>query len=410
MTTARVLLRIAYRQDLGATLASVGKTQFALRARWVTLLEALYAPTPDDREWASAVANAGDAIFGVTGRCGVWLVSHPAPSQSVQIQIAVGTAAEHALISGNQHLGVENIRRFLYPAGLVTTHQTLARDMNAEVREALRIAHESFDSVDALGLLVQPKPGAVAVLFHLTRQPIELTPQQKRLLTQVALHFEVAWRLRLNPDTVRGEILPDGRIADLAAGQVDAASLSTRVRAIERVRTRRHRNELDAIDLWTALVDGRFSLVERSQGGRRRYWVIENPSERVPLRALTPGEVEVIAQAARGLSAKLIAYSLGISESAVSSRLADAASKVGTGTRTELVRIAALLARDPRAGFALELTDAERSVLDLVVRGLSNREIAHIRNRSARTIANQVASLLSKAQSPSRRALATRLL
>jgi DNA-binding NarL/FixJ family response regulator len=324
--------------------------------------------------------------------------------------MAVGTAAEHALVAESQHVGVENIRRFFYPAGLVTTHQRLARGMNAEVRKALRIANESFDAVDALGLVVQPKPGVVAVLFHIANQLIELAPQQKRLLTQVALHFEVAWRLRLNPDTVHGEILPDGRIADLEAGQVDTACLSTRVRAIERVRTRRHRNELDAIDLWTALVDGRFSLVERSQGGRRSYWLIENPSERVPLRAPTPGEVEVIAQAARGLSARLIAYSLGISESTVSSRLANAASEVGTGTRTELVRIAALLARDPRAGFALELTNAERSVLDLVARGLSNREIAHIRNRSVRTIANQVASLLSKAQSPLRRALATRLL
>ena len=126
--------------------------------------------------------------------------------------MAVGTAAEHALVAESQHVGVENIRRFFYPAGLVTTHQRLARGMNAEVRKALRIANESFDAVDALGLVVQPKPGVVAVLFHIANQLIELAPQQKRLLTQVALHIEVAWRLRLNPDTVHGEILPDGRI------------------------------------------------------------------------------------------------------------------------------------------------------------------------------------------------------
>jgi DNA-binding CsgD family transcriptional regulator len=127
------------------------------------------------------------------------------------------------------------------------------------------------------------------------------------------------------------------------------------------------------------------------------------------LRALTPAEVAVLAMAARGVSSKLIAYGLGIGPSAVSTRLASAAAKIGVMSRTDLVRVAAILARDSRANLpAAVLTAAEHEILDGLRRGLSNRELAAERSRSIRTIANQVASLLKKTASPSRRALVAR--
>jgi DNA-binding NarL/FixJ family response regulator len=51
---------------------------------------------------------------------------------------------------------------------------------------------------------------------------------------------------------------------------------------------------------------------------------------------------------------------------------------------------------------AATLTSAERAVLDLVVRGASNAEIARTRGSSIRTVANQVASLLRKLAATSR--------
>jgi DNA-binding NarL/FixJ family response regulator len=76
----------------------------------------------------------------------------------------------------------------------------------------------------------------------------------------------------------------------------------------------------------------------------------------------------------------------------------------------DLVRLGAMLAHDPRARFDhIALTPSKEHVLELVGRGLSNAEIAKLRSRSARTIANQVASLLRKTRLPSRRALATRV-
>jgi DNA-binding CsgD family transcriptional regulator len=68
-----------------------------------------------------------------------------------------------------------------------------------------------------------------------------------------------------------------------------------------------------------------------------------------------------------------------------------------------------LLAHDPRADAPEpDLTAAEREILELLERGLSNDEIARLRNRSIRTVANQVAALLRKTKTRSRRELVAR--
>lgn len=111
--------------------------------------------------------------------------------------------------------------------------------------------------------------------------------------------------------------------------------------------------------------------------------------------------------AAEGLSNKLIAYALGLSEPIVSRTLTAAALKIGCSSARDLVAALALLLRpEPKANAWSQLpTPAEREVLELLRRGLSNLEIAHQRGCSARTVANQVASLLRKARAGSRRAL-----
>ena len=159
-------------------------------------------------------------------------------------------------------------------------------------------------------------------------------------------------------------------------------------------------------EVWAALVEGRLGIASRGAEEERRYVLFENAPESYALHALSRAELDVLAHAIRGTPTKVMAYSLGRSSSTVSSRLASAASKMGVGSRTELVRIAALLSRDANIPCSeAALTDAERNVLELVRHGLSNDAIAKRRARSVRTVANQVASLLRKTSCPSRRAL-----
>ncbi len=54
------------------------------------------------------------------------------------------------------------------------------------------------------------------------------------------------------------------------------------------------------------------------------------------------------------------------------------------------------------------LTEAERDVALAITRGLSNAEIAALRHRSPRTVANQVAAILRKLDVSSRGELAAR--
>lgn len=130
--------------------------------------------------------------------------------------------------------------------------------------------------------------------------------------------------------------------------------------------------------------------------------------------------------ASAGHSSKLVAYELGLSVGTVTSTLARVMRKLGVRSRAELTRFVQELHRAeiaeradtdgvvvvatpgaPRAARAPEnLTDAERAVMQDLVEGRSNAEIAARRARSVRTVAKQVASVLRKAGVGSRAELA----
>ncbi|MCK6536497.1 MAG: helix-turn-helix transcriptional regulator [Polyangiaceae bacterium] len=133
---------------------------------------------------------------------------------------------------------------------------------------------------------------------------------------------------------------------------------------------------------------------------------LENPPAVRATRSLSAAEVQTLTLAARGLTNKLVAYGLGISPVAASRRLESIAVKVGLMSRSDLVRVASILTRDPRSEAPdAVLTTAEREVLELIQTGLTNAEIARMRSRSVRTVANQVAALLEKTGCISRRGL-----
>jgi DNA-binding NarL/FixJ family response regulator len=154
----------------------------------------------------------------------------------------------------------------------------------------------------------------------------------------------------------------------------------------------------------------------------------------------------MLALRARGKSLKVIAAELATSPATVTRELRRAMAQLGARTTAELAAIFAASAdavrveRSARAGsdavpHALEaqllkksgrpylvlsfplvrfrvprgLTDAEKSVLGLLLRGHSNAAIAKHRATSQRTVANQVASIFRKLGVSSRAELAATL-
>lgn len=226
--------------------------------------------------------------------------------------------------------------------------------------------------------------GVVIVLSGLNDS---LTRRDRELLTRVAHYIETSYRL-LNDE-------------ELAVGTVD-------LRGDDRVTD----GAITLRALWAALISGHLTLIEQGQG---RYVIVESSPHARALRALTRAEIEVVEHAARGFSTKMIAFELGFSSPKVSRCLFHAASKAGIRLRTDIVRLLVMSRREgtntdaERPLAPARLTVAERDVLALVRRGLSNEEIARLRARSIHTVANQVASLLKKTSSSSRRALAATL-
>jgi DNA-binding CsgD family transcriptional regulator len=133
-----------------------------------------------------------------------------------------------------------------------------------------------------------------------------------------------------------------------AQGPDAREELRCATKAIDRARSKARAREDEALDLWQALVAGRWSLVDRFDADGRRFIVAKrnDPQVRDP-RALTLRERQVLAYAAMGNSLKLIAYTLGLSVGCVSGSRARAMGKLGLSTQAQLVET---FAPKPRAG------------------------------------------------------------
>ena len=175
--------------------------------------------------------------------------------------------------------------------------------------------------------------------------------RDRRTLGLVGAHIGAALRLRAASmpawapsDTETEAVLsPDGKIVDAnGAGKPATArrSLSEAVVQAERARGKlRRTNGEEATNLWRALVDGRWSIVEVVESdGKRLLLARANPTDARDLTALSKGESDVVWLTAFGHSFKYIGYELGLSTSAVVRRLKSAMLKLGVSTRGELLR------------------------------------------------------------------------
>jgi DNA-binding NarL/FixJ family response regulator len=119
--------------------------------------------------------------------------------------------------------------------------------------------------------------------------------------------------------------------------------------------------------------------------------------------ALSNRQRQVAELAARGLAQKVIADDLGIAQSTVATHLRKVLRR--TGLRRFQLPAAMLGHADRGAGVGpdlAELTTAEREIIAAALDGWSNAQIARRRQRSPRTVANQLAAAYRKLSVASR--------
>lgn len=369
----------------------------APRADWADVVEAIYGSEVDDAAWASNIVETTRALLPSALLVGSYTATYDVHGDALSVPLATSPMLRD-MFHQLKRFGMPNWDPFHFGV-TVGTHREVARRLPpASAAPFVRTLNDQ-GLRDAIGVIAHPRPGLVTVLTAAFEHRVDLSRSERGALTRIALHLESGHRLRENKAAVIAEID--------RAGNVREPELAAHVTRINEARSRAMRTLPEGSELWSALSAGRVSVVPRG----KRYLVLDNPPSAHRLRALTLREVAVLSLAARGSSSKEICYALGISAALVSLSLQGAAAKVGVLSRTELIRLATVLTRSPMELLDdTNLTAAERDVLALVERGLDNRTIAAVRMRSVRTIANQVAALLRKTGTRSRRQLATRVM
>jgi DNA-binding NarL/FixJ family response regulator len=377
---------------------------------WIRVVDLAHDQTTDLHAWGRALSAALKPVFG-GGPVMLHMVRHSAAGTITDAPLVAGEVPPlleslPSYVDFFRSFTRETLRLFYYPRNVVVTHAELRASADAASASLLREFAAATGIADSIGLVLHPQPGVVVVAQWLSSTSVSLRAEERRGLTWLGLHIEAALRRRLRPSqAVRAVIGPAGRLEHHEPGAPPKTELERAVHGVRRAR-RRRRDGAEALALWRAVVAGELSIVERVVGSRTYYFFVDNPPHRQPFHCLTTPQQDAVTAVCRAESNKAAAYELGISEAAVSRSLASAAARIGLASRIELVRIAAMLTRDPRARFDdIALTPSEEHVLELLGQGLTNAEIARIRSRSARTIANQVASLLRKASAANRKAL-----
>lgn len=374
---------------------------------WFGVVESLYQSWSDPEIWAARLREQLLPLIAAP-MLGVQAVRL---SERGTISDVLAFAAPPTVMNFRERLlslDTATVRsHYCPPQMLVIQRNTLPRASLPD-RAMLRAFLDGTGIRDAFAVVVRPTPDIVLLAYAAVNERVTLSRTEREVLSRLGLHMEASYRLATRPESLVAVVDPNGRVEHLREGWAPAP-IGGAARGVQRASRQRGALGASALGLWEGLVAGELTVVERRIGTRRHVFFLENPPHRYPLSSLSPGEIDALTMICQGRSAKEVGYALGVSESAISLRLARATAKIGAASRTELIRLAALLVGDPRGRFPDPvLTAAEAEVLELVTRGLTNRQISAQRGRSIRTVANQVASLLNKSGAQSRRALVAR--
>lgn len=217
------------------------------------------------------------------------------------------------------------------------------------IRDKLRLSSGPIEVMaksgitDALGVRAHNANQRSLIVISCSRQECgAMHPRQKSRLARAAAHLAAATRLRFasqsSLDSADGVLSPSGRLEqgddELQAAQ---AGLRAAVQARADARKLRKREPARALELWRALVGGRWSLVDHvDRDGKRFVLARRNAPHVAEPAALTANERAVAMLSAWGHPNSLIAYELGLSPSTTSTLLHGAMRKLRVKTRSQL--------------------------------------------------------------------------
>lgn len=398
----------------------------------LAMIEAAYDLEATDAAWIAAVTAAIQPdLGGDRGACGA--IRHVDDDGDIG-SIAAESGAPAGFLDATDFVPRLPEMAEFFVAGPELRTRSGHWKGSDPIRELIHRTFLQFGVADSSNFSIGDRIDRYLLFAGLSSRPIEpATKEQSRQLRRAGIHLTTGLRLRdklrrrPGGDLEDAWLAPDGRVLDAepaAAGRTARDALRDAVRRIESVQAKRARSEGEgALERWPALVDGQWSIVERTESdGRRIYLALRNLPQVASERSLTRMERETIRRAALGWSNAEIAFGLGLRESTVGVHVAKGAKKLGIRDRVELIRLFGtslfqfdvdvdgdlmMVLREPKALRLprVGLTCAEEELLLWVMRGASNQEIAQRRSTSTNTVAKQLSSIFRKCGVSSRWAL-----
>ena len=325
----------------------------------IDFTEAAYDLEVGDEAWVPKLIEAGLpfldhglGVFALTCK----RPSEPGPLQIDQLHL---NAADRRFAEAIDALQERTDMALLWPITRPGPPKTLSEVTDDHDPGLFSLIMPHFDfAKDGLGINAFDPDGRGVFLISALPRVMSLSDKARERWQMIAAHFGAGYRLRraLREEAALGgpgpelpygaEVVidPTGfRVID-ALGPAKSPSareaLRDAARRIDRARSSmRESDPVGALELWQALVRGRWSTVDWFDSDGRRYVVgVPNTPGHDDPRGLSERELQVVAYVFYGLTNKMIAYHLGLSTARVSGLLSSAMRKLGVQTRAQLIK------------------------------------------------------------------------
>lgn len=320
-----------------------------MKADLIGVVEAVYADAGDDTAWLRGIIDASFPIVDVgLGTLAYTFIADPKAGVSIIDASATGAYGAELLESAycmQAEAGPRAMVAFQSQVSLLTEVAIPPHVDDDFIERHFKRLGGIGNAEDVLGIVAADSSGKGVVLSSFRPGKSRLSPAFRHRWQHVVAHLASGMRLRSAAERPSDEAVLDGggKLYDAfgkATSRDAQLALRQAARAIDRARVRRSRAPEEALEAWHALVDARWSLVDRFESDGRRYLIARpNPPRPPPIRPLTARERAVVALVALGRSNKLIAYELGLSVGTVGNYVTRAQQKLGMTSRAALIRM-----------------------------------------------------------------------
>ena len=323
-----------------------------MKRDYLSIVEAAYALRTDEGAWLQGITDAASSV--IDDGFGVCANTFDAGNPSRVVFGAGATAGgmtREDLLAGQQastSAPVAAVRKYFCEGPSVSFVNAQAhiqpRKARARARGKVKSAAAAPPAPDIMSLRAKNPFGKGVIVCVPISRAGRFGPRVRTRLGMVAAHLAAALRLRMlgvQPIEQSEAIFSARGRPEHLSSDLEKAPLSALERGVEHFLEARRlqRAEPDqALELWSALVGGRWSVFDQFDRDGRRFIVARrNELALDDPRSLSTAERMILLYASWGHSLKLIAYEVGLSPSSVFAHLKLAMRKLGLRQRSELL-------------------------------------------------------------------------